>query len=326
MRQIWVNECMVIPQSRDNGFHHGEDGFAFGPSGRLPEYCFHSRNGLVVTNRAKQLQSDTRVTDRLSGRFAYFGPLAPTFGHFVAESIVRAWALAKTLNEAGQYDSVVMLPWANRRGIHTDPPKWANEVFAYLDIDNSVVYRCTSPTVFQELLIPEMGSELGVPAKSEYLRFLKSCQEKLPLEQSPISRKVFVSRRKVRPMQRVREISQVEEFLIGCGYQEFFPELASIATQLSVYAQATHLVFEAGSALHGLELLGDLQARVAVIRRSTSNGDYWKGIVEPRGGACFEFTKLAEVSSFKGTPQRGRSLALNVSEFNEFLYKHKFIN
>jgi capsular polysaccharide biosynthesis protein len=171
-----------------------------------------------------------------------------------------------------------------------------------------------------------MGSELGRPAKSEYLRFLKSRQEKLPLQQLPISRKVFVSRRKARPMQRVNEISQVEEFLIGCGYQEFFPELTSIATQLSVYAQATHLVFEAGSAIHGLELLGNLQARVAVIRRSTSKGEYWKGIVEPRGGACFEFTELIDVSPLKGTTQRGRSLSLTMDEFKEFLYKHEFLN
>jgi len=324
LEHVAINNCLVFPQTSGNGFLHGQNNFIFGPSGHLPDFCYHWRRGKVATN--KELQSQQSLTSVFrQGRWVYFAPLAPTFGHFIAETIPRVWVFKAELGTDQAIDGFVVLPWSNKRGERIPLAKWGVEIFEYLGIADAQIQECVFPTVYEQLVIPQMGSGIGMAPNPEYLKFLSERQEINLKNRSPLGKRVFVSRRLARPSGRPREIIDIELLLFGAGYSEFFPEVESIETQLAVYANATHLVFEAGSAIHGLELLGSFGAKVAVIRRSAASHGYWDQIVEPRGGLCFEFGELVDPDPLSSVGVRGRPMSIDFKRIQHFFETNDFL-
>jgi hypothetical protein len=61
--------------------------------------------------------------------------------------------------------------------------------------------------------------------------------------------------------------AEIDSWFERSGHRVFYPELHSLREQLSVYASAETLIFSEGSAIHGVQLLGQNLGHVLVIKR-----------------------------------------------------------
>jgi hypothetical protein len=82
---------------------------------------------------------------------------------------------------------------------------------------------------------------------------------------------VFISRARLHERGRFAGESYLDDTLAAAGVTVFHPETVDFETQMRLYRRARCLIFSEGSALHGLQLLGHLDADVVVLVRR-----WWK--------------------------------------------------
>lgn len=85
-------------------------------------------------------------------------------------------------------------------------------------------------------------------------------------QESPSESRVFISRAGMRRGVIAGE-SAIEAFLTANGFQIVRPEIISLREQLAIYNKAALLLCFEGSAVHALQLLGKISAKVFVFPR-----------------------------------------------------------
>jgi len=149
------------------------------------------------------------------------------------------------------------------------PPKFY-EVLDYLGIPKSKILLLQTPKNFESLWVAKQQSYFRVdrPLTPEYREFLHSralnCLGDL---KEPTPTKVYISRSNYFLRGSYAGETYIEKVLQQNGFTIFYPEKHSLKHQLNVYFNAQELLFSEGTAIHVLELLGNINAKVGVIRR-----------------------------------------------------------
>lgn len=206
-----------------------------------------------------------RVTRRLAGRYAYGGILIPHIGHFLIESLSRAWFL--------RAHPGLPVVWQRQGG----PLRARNhEILALLGIPFSEDLVLGETTAVEELLVPEQGAVMGGAFTAAQARALGV----VPAGPRRPGYRVWLSRGRLSGgMARIEGEEEIEQRLRARGWSVVAPEALPLTAQLESLAGAEEVAGFMGSALHLLLLLDRVETRVSVLDRGMPR-DLWRTYTE----------------------------------------------
>ena len=148
-------------------------------------------------------------------------------------------------------------------------PGFARAIYEYFGFTKDSVHVVSKPTRFALMhSLPQQEEHGGGPATPEHLAALERRADQLLPRETPWSGgRFYVSRSQMAHGGGIAGESAIEKKISEAGYEIIYPETLPLKDQLSLYRSAAELVFQEGSALHGLQLLGPINARVTVIVR-----------------------------------------------------------
>ncbi|WP_090208326.1 glycosyltransferase family 61 protein [Yoonia litorea] len=202
---------------------------------------------------------------QLKGTYIYGGWLHPHFGHFLAESTARLWALAKNF---GKIDGVLFIPygprtiWRTRRKYGPILNLFAGE---------TPITPLTGPAIVDKLIVPEpgFGHQSRMLGSREYIDFVRN---RVSSQITPEGGdRIYISRSKLNAKRGgIFGETSLEAFLAENGYEIFHPQQHSAEEQLSRYAAARYIISLDGSPLHFASFALRPDAKVAIVKRRTS--------------------------------------------------------
>lgn len=299
--------------------------------------CFNQFRVNQVNSPKRQLENITQLdrvsdatekTKHLKGTHIYAGPMFIHFGHFLAESIHRLWALEYICKHDGiQVDSVLLLNQPRprlKRLLAPQLPPICLAVLEYLGVPKSKIQFVTDLTRVENLIVPQQASYFRSqqPINQAYKSFLLRCEDNIePSKDKNGAKKVYVSRSHFLLKGSYAGEAFVESLLAKHGYRIFYPENFSLQQQLAVYKEANELIFAEGSALHVLELLGNIDAKVAVIARRPTCQLVFEAMIKSRASNYTFFSEVAPLQSLffpKVANSPAASAAIGVLELSAF--------
>jgi hypothetical protein len=196
------------------------------------------------------------VTDGEQPEAIYAGPLYFHFGHFLLESLARAW-YARRQPEA-------LFAWAGQhtwQGVELKP--WQREILDILGITNPTRI-IADPARFELLHVPDIGYRYDDRFHPEHADFL--ARHAGP-RQVP-GHRLWVSRSQVDNEARDLNAAPTERRLAQAGWTVAHPETLTVREQLDHLARAEVVAGEEGSAFHALMLLKDVASKkFHIVRR-----------------------------------------------------------
>ncbi|WP_019904539.1 glycosyltransferase 61 family protein [Methylobacterium sp. 77] len=248
---------------------HKDSMFTGGPV--WPYYPLQVRarysKGLVPLPRDRRPRCSDPPTTTIATA-TWCGPIIHHFGHAVADFGTR-------LAASGAADPTQPLLFSLNTRSKRRPPSYFWDLLDHFGIDRSRVILLREPALVRELHVFPQGERRGsLRTSGRYLDLLDRITGRtVDADRYPL---VYVSRSRLRgdnPSPQSNLIGEIggerylEEALAGIGAKIVHPESLALQEQLDVYRRADRLVFAEGSALHGLQLLGRLDADIVVINR-----------------------------------------------------------
>jgi hypothetical protein len=196
------------------------------------------------------------VADAEEPEAIYAGPLYFHFGHFLLESLARAWYAHR------QPD--LPLVWAGAHTWQTQQLKpWQTEILDILGVSNPTRILA-DPTRYEMLHIPDIGYRYDDWFHPEHAEFLGRYEGPA---QVPGDR-LWLSRSRLASDARDLNAVPTERRLAEAGWTISHPESLTVREQLERLARAETIAGEEGSAFHTLVLLKDVASKkIEVLRR-----------------------------------------------------------
>ncbi|GGE55692.1 glycosyltransferase family 61 protein [Actibacterium pelagium] len=204
-------------------------------------------------------------TAKLSGRWLWGGVMWVHFGHFLAESTSRLWALDH-IN--GPIDGILFIPKRPKLGEKVQGFQQRFIELMGCDLPIKVV---AEPTQVEELIVPGQGFGLGrLSAGTEPFR--NAIHHRFGHDIAPDGpEKIYLSRSALQLGKgSVLGELQLERHLREHGYEIFHPQKHSMDTQIARYKAAKQVIAVDGSALHMFAMVGRPDQQVGMIHRRSS--------------------------------------------------------
>ncbi len=228
-------------------------------------FCPHSATWRGQRQMMTAPARPSTPVETLAGRHLFAGQMWNHFGHFLAESLSRLWALDHLKNPV---ESIVFIP--KRPGGATAPKGYQK---AFLDLLGvSLPVRVLArPTRVEQLVVPGQGFGLGpIAAGSE--NFRRYFADHFARDVAPAGPKLIYL---IRTLLWGLEGSVVcedalERNLAREGYVPYHPQQHSIRDQIAQYRAAEQVIGLDGSAFHLFAMAGNRTAKVAIVLRRNS--------------------------------------------------------
>jgi hypothetical protein len=149
-----------------------------------------------------------------------------------------------------------------------EPLSFFWDIIDCLKVDRKRIRIVLKPTRFGHLhVLPQSERRFGGGPGPKHLARMDALSGRAPdLDMDA----VFVSRAYL-PKGRFAGEAYLDAAFAKAGVTVFHPETVSLPQQLETYRRARHLIFSEGSAVHSLQLLGRLSAKVTVLVRRSRN-------------------------------------------------------
>lgn len=202
--------------------------------------------------------------EELPGTWMFGGVLFGHFGHFLMDSMARAWAYGDL---KGKIDGIVFTPKTNG-GNPENMFKVQTPLLRALGLDADI-RMLRAPTRIETLHVPWQGLgigsgwELGTPA---FRRYMRDNAGGAIAPKGP--ERVYLSRSAL-PKARASFLAEdiLEAHLADAGYEIVHPQQLSKEDQIALYRAAKWIISPDGSPLHLLAYVGNADQHVAVIAR-----------------------------------------------------------
>ncbi|MDF1854370.1 glycosyltransferase family 61 protein [Pseudooceanicola sp.] len=202
---------------------------------------------------------------KLKGKWIWGGVLWQHFGHFLAESTTRLWAL----DQIDDADGILFIPKRPAVGEHLAGFQQGFVDQMGCDLPIQVV---TQPVRVEHLLVPGQGFGLG-----EIIRGTDAYRDAVHARfatniAAEGGEKLYISRSEL-GVGRGGLIGEtrLETYLAAEGYEIFHPQKHSLDVQVARYKAATHVIGAEGSALHMFAMVARPHQHVAVVLRRKSS-------------------------------------------------------
>lgn len=202
--------------------------------------------------------------EHLKGTHLYGGLLYQHFGHFLAESTGRFWAL----NHVDMpVDGSVFLPKKKL----TWPKRYARPLRGWLAHFDPVLANVQAPvepvSVERLIIAPQgFGTNDMMWACPEYRDYVHGHFAKdIP---AAGAEKVYISRSKLFSKRgRYLAEARIEQLLMDEGYTIFHPQAEPLEVQIAQYKAATHIISSDSSALHLAAFFMGGEDQIAIVKR-----------------------------------------------------------
>lgn len=181
----------------------------------------------------------------------FMGYLSAHYGHFLLESLCRAWA--SDLAEYRELPLVWVLLHPQMEGELT---KWQRVVFDFYGILDRIRLVRHS-THFGRLRVPDEGYRIKCHFDSVHAEFLG----KYPEQEPRPGKKVWLSRSGLKK-RNVGNEEALEAMLVARGWTIVHPQKLRWVDQLAMFADCEHLAGFAGSALHTVIALREFRGAI----------------------------------------------------------------
>lgn len=270
---------------------------------------------------------------RKKGVYYYGGPLFNNFGHFLAESAHRLAGL-QAARRVDNVRKVVFLPQRYRfqKGrFQPVLPAHFYAVLAYLGVPKKDILLPMKSFTADNLWVPPQQSvfRARTSVSDEYRQFLVQRERAAGLNRDVNKpRKIYVSRTAFTLRGAFAGESVLEAYFESQGFYILKPEALSLQQQLSYYKSADIVIFAEGAALHVLELLGHIAAKIVIIQRRKLAAKMFIPLLQSRCKEVVSFSELYELPSLfltspSNKPAHGSSLSvLDSAALAAFLELH----
>ncbi|WP_170979300.1 DUF563 domain-containing protein [Roseomonas sp. HF4] len=205
----------------------------------------------------------------------YGGVLSGHFGHFLVESLARAWWMRMRPR--------VPVVWHATDGAVSP---WQAEILAMLGIGGAGSFVLEQPTLFRHLVLPDPGFMIESFLAQDQAEALAAYPFRVPLR----GKRVWLSRSGLSPnLGIVAGEAEVERELAARGWSIVAPERLTVLAQLETLADAEVVAGFEGSAFHILLLAQQPRAAIRIVARST-------GLLNPSYGLIAAAKGLAQTS------------------------------
>jgi hypothetical protein len=229
-------------------------------------FCQHSATWRAGRQMMTAPPQPTNVAKTLNGRHLFAGQLWLHFGHFIAESMSRLWALDHLDAPPG---SIIFIP--KRPGQATVIKGYQRDFFDLLGITRPIQI-IDEATRIEHLIVPGQGFGLGPISKGTANFRAYFANNFAPQIEPKGAAKIYLSRSKLGGLAGGAVLENVlEDNLIAEGYTIYHPQKHSIADQIAQYRAAEKIIGLDGSAFHLFGFVGKPNQEVAVILRRNSN-------------------------------------------------------
>lgn len=215
----------------------------------------------------------------LEGRWIWGGVLWQHFGHFLAESTGRLWAIPRV----PEADGILFVP--KRPGVG-DQVAGFQRGFVDQLARGLTIRVATEPLRVEQLIVPGQGFGLGPIIRGTDV-YRAAVQERfgadIPAEGPE---RLYVSRSAL-GVGRGGLIGEtrLEEYLAAEGYEIFHPQKHPMEVQVARYKAARQVIGAEGSALHMFAMVARPHQQVAVVlRRRSSASNFIEQHIESFGG------------------------------------------
>lgn len=262
-RQIFARQCWgAFPKPVDWRPHPAEPEWPYFDRQRYlnPQFSVRRRWGALLPDRRP------RPPDRgldTAGSGIWCGAVYEHFGVMIADYGMR-------LAASGRLDPSLPLVFSIFPMPQYQPEPFFWQIVDHFGIDRSRVMLVRKPTRFGRLsVVPQAERPDGGGPNRRHLRLMDEITAALPqVEQDHPA--VFVSRSQLGRGNFAAE-PYLDEVMEAAGVLVFHPQNVDLQSQLRLYRRAPRLIFSEGSALHALQLLGHIEAEVAVVTRRPGN-------------------------------------------------------
>lgn len=263
-----------------------------------------------------------------SGTYIFAGPFFTHFGHALTESIHRLWAFNEVL-----HDGVVfaVAQWQSIYPGVYHPPEWFVQILEVMKIPLSKCIFVTEKSIFENLLIPEPGSELLLGPKGWYSPHLKRLQQRIlsltrTLGRGQSDLKLFLGRNHIPLQGGVAGDKYLGQLLQTEGFISLIPEMYSVVEQLSFLVSSKKIVFTEGSAIYLTELLDYLDAEIVCIPRRPDNTPFYPHIINKcsRYIIAGDVDNVFSLGSYSGHSPMAISISKNPDKIVESLRNNDF--
>jgi hypothetical protein len=219
----------------------------------------HCRNHVPIDHQPVLDLTDSNH-EQISSAF-WCGPVVNHYGHQLADFGSR---LPVYLDHISPSRPLLFgLPATSAR---KHLPLFFRQILHWFGVHSGSIVFCQEPLVVEDLLwTPQQEQLTDVGPSSEYVKLLTRYAAK-NLHYPINKQRLYVSRAGMNAGVFAGE-SYLELFFSSLGFFVIRPESLSLREQLSLYQNASMIIFSEGSAVHTLQLLGTLEASVFVIAR-----------------------------------------------------------
>lgn len=195
----------------------------------------------------RSLKIDHDKAKTISNKAIYGGILTNHFGHFLLESLARAWYLYDSSGDIYFY----RMQGSKEGSSYNDLPSWQRTVLSHLAGDLSRIKFIDGPLLFDELTVPEAGLINRHFCADEQrkgmlvlgARITATCAKSLT------SDKIWLSRALLKKGAIAGE-KKFEDALSNEGFSVVYPEMLSLAEQIKLFEQSSVVAGFTGSAFH----------------------------------------------------------------------------
>jgi len=188
----------------------------------------------------------------------YGGIVMHHYGHFLFETLARAWFLKRSRPARAVWHILPDLPKLYR---------WQTEILSMLGLEVAPDDLILEPTRFAKLIIPQAGAELWTSFHPEQVEAMAI----FPFRKPRAGRKLWLSRSRRTRKGSVQEEQTLEALLQQSGWQIMQPETLPVREQLAQLSDAEVVAGFDGSAFHTLMLGRDVQTKVAIVPRGAAH-------------------------------------------------------
>ncbi|WP_167858527.1 glycosyltransferase 61 family protein [Methylobacterium nonmethylotrophicum] len=296
--QYLKNSAGLFRQARNAGIFRGGPvfpGFAWQLAAR------HCRGRLPVPSDRRPRPAAVR---REAAAGIWCGPVCHHYGHMIADFGMR-------IAQASRSDPGLPLVFSSAPDAACEPPAFFWQILAHFGVGPERVLLVREPTRFRLLHVPRQAERLDGPGPG---RAHLDLMDAIVAGHAAPARDIellFVSRARW-PDGRLAGEPYLANILERAGATVLHPELHDVADQVRFMRRAKRIVFSEGSAVHTLQLLGRLDATVAVIERRPGNR-LAEGALRPRVRALEYWSPSRGVLyglTARGWPRRDRSFGV----------------
>ena len=261
---------------------------------------------------------DRNIATKIKGRAVYGGVIFIGWGHFILETLARAWYIKDSLDDVYFY-------CANKKSVN-ELCGWQRYILSHLIKDTNRIKLITGPTVFEQLIVPDPGAVHGQYLSKVNTDALSSIGKNIieNYEQETPIKKVWLSR----TLLTKARVAGEEKFEAALEREGFFiahPENLPVPEQIKLFENSSVVTGVIGSAFYTVLLANKKGPKIILFSRwgGFAFYDKYSEIVSLDAEFYDFFIKCGEVTNIDS--KTARNVMIDFGAVWNVLYNHGYV-